>query len=274
MEYNLKICHRVPIPMVKNYSQAGIRLSLFGSGSRRSGCSLGTYCRKLDSINEPLDLKYSNIPFANVQAGVLGSVTGMVFNDLNANHILDASERNSNYLLSGWSIYLYDTNWNLLQTEVTGTDSTLYPWQYKFENMPQGTYYICEAMQPGWAQTYPYAGSGVETWNSVLKTYCRKLSTTNEPPGFNYSNIPFGNTTGSVLGSVTGMVFKDPNANHVLDVAERTSANLLNGWTVFSTILVETCYSLRLPEVVMLLCRRHSTVENLATATYYFSEKN
>jgi len=58
--------------------------------------------------------------------------------------------------LSNWTVNLYDNNWNLLGSQVTQEDPI---GQYKFENLSDGTYYLCEEMKEGWQQTGPKEGT-------------------------------------------------------------------------------------------------------------------
>ncbi|VXD23553.1 conserved hypothetical protein [Planktothrix serta PCC 8927] len=87
------------------------------------------------------------VNFGNRQ---FGSISGIKFNDTNANSLFDAGETP----LQGWTIYI-DSNVNGVldptePTTVTGTDGS-----YVFTNVPPGNYVLREVQQAGWTQTVP-----------------------------------------------------------------------------------------------------------------------
>ncbi|WP_264322338.1 SdrD B-like domain-containing protein [Zarconia navalis] len=87
-------------------------------------------------------------------------ITGVKWNDLNKNGILDAGEPT----LSGWTIYLDANNNGELDTgelsTVTDADG-----EYTFDNLSPGSYIVAEVQQPGWGQTSPFLGS-IELFNA------------------------------------------------------------------------------------------------------------
>jgi hypothetical protein len=87
------------------------------------------------------------VNFGNRQ---FSSISGIKFNDTNANSLFDAGETP----LQGWTIYI-DANGNGVvdptePTTVTGADGS-----YAFTNVPPGNYVLREVQQPGWVQTVP-----------------------------------------------------------------------------------------------------------------------
>jgi len=87
------------------------------------------------------------VNFGNRQ---FGSISGIKFNDANANSLFDAAETP----LQGWTIYI-DGNGNGVidptePTTVTGANGS-----YTFTNVPPGNYVLREVQQPGWVQTVP-----------------------------------------------------------------------------------------------------------------------
>jgi len=110
--------------------------------------------------------------------------------------------------LSGWTIYL-DTNNN--GTLDGGESSTLTDTHgnYRFTELPAGTYYVRELLESGWIQTYPSAGM----YTVLLKT--GKISKSND----------FGNFH---LGSISGMKYDDVNANG----RKNSGEGGLSGWTI------------------------------------------
>lgn len=72
-----------------------------------------------------------------------GSVSGIVFNDANANAQFDTGEA----VIPGWKVRLGGTR---VDSTLAGGDGS-----FHFDNLPQGIYTLSEAAQPGWSQTYP-----------------------------------------------------------------------------------------------------------------------
>jgi hypothetical protein len=86
----------------------------------------------------------TGINFTNTQ--LLGNVTGLKFNDLNANGVQDVSEGG----LSGWVINLKYPNGTVYATRTTPANGS-----FMFANIPWGTYTLSETLQSGWKQTKP-----------------------------------------------------------------------------------------------------------------------
>ncbi|MDH4241634.1 MAG: DNRLRE domain-containing protein, partial [Phycisphaerae bacterium] len=106
-------------------------------------------------------------------AGDAGGISGIIFNDLNGNGVLNGGEPG----LAGWEIYLDLNNNGQLDTgernTITGPDGS-----YEFSSLVADTYTVAEVMQAGWKQTYPAVGGA----HSVTVT-----------EGATTENINFGN---------------------------------------------------------------------------------
>lgn len=142
-----------------------------------------------------------NVNFGNVQ---VGAISGLKFNDLNANGFLDPGEPT----LANWQIYLDINNNRSLDTNEPST-LTNAQGNYSFVNLPPGTYTVREVQQPNWRRT-----------------------TTNPAPitiisGTNATGVNFGNNF--FAGNISGFKFNDINANGQLDSGEPTLAN----WQIF-----------------------------------------
>jgi Tol biopolymer transport system component len=76
---------------------------------------------------------------------LLATISGAVFNDLNANGLKDGGESGQ----SGWTIYLDADGNGQLSTTTDGNGS------YSFDGLAPGSYTVAEVQQPGWQQTTP-----------------------------------------------------------------------------------------------------------------------
>ena len=81
---------------------------------------------------------------------LLATISGQVFNDLNANGLKDGSEAGQ----SGWTVYLDADGNGQLGTGETST-TTAADGNYSFNGLAAGTYTVAEVQQPGWRQTSP-----------------------------------------------------------------------------------------------------------------------
>jgi hypothetical protein len=147
----------------------------------------------------------SNLNFGNQS----GTITGLVFNDLNANGVHDSGEPP----LSGWTVYLDLNNDGTLDPNdpriVTGTDGT-----YLFTGLAPGTYTVREVLQAGWVTTEPAVGAYTIT---IVDTSTVAI------------NKDFGNFK---LITISGTVFNDINGNGTQDAGEPGLAN----WIVFDDV--------------------------------------
>ncbi len=147
----------------------------------------------------------SDVIFGNYELSIL---QGRKYLDVNQDGDHDrrgAGERRMN----DWEIRLYDANWELLEESLTGDDSDNYGdvgrGQYRFAVRP-GTYYTCEVLQYGWAQTGPNIGDtrngavavansssganeGEVCWQSTVETAAQRFT------GLKFGNVDFATIT-------------------------------------------------------------------------------
>lgn len=120
-----------------------------------------------------------------------GSISGMKFEDMNANGILDSND-------------VPLTNWNISFTngEETASVQTDENGMYSFTNLGPGTYIISEETVNEYYQSFPVEDS----------TYIIILTS-----GDSVTNNDFGNYR---LGSISGKKYLDENVNGILDSNE------------------------------------------------------
>jgi hypothetical protein len=134
----------------------------------------------------------------------LGSIAGIKFNDINANHIFDSGEPG----IANWTITL--TN----DIGDTITQSTAWNGSYNFTNLTDSNYTVGEVLQSGWIQTSPL---------NPIKLEISQLNNIT-----NFKNNDLGNHK---LAEINGEKFEDLNANGVKDPDEVGLA----GWNITIT---------------------------------------
>ncbi len=163
----------------------------------------------------------------------VGSVQGRKYTDHDMDGLHDGSEVEER--LDGWMIRLYDDGWSEYSSMVTGDDSTpagdVGPGQFKFTELPFGTYYVCEVNQEGWTQTGPELGSHPLNFSGDVMNDAEAVANmsgagdegptciefTIDEPDEMYSWTKFGNFEYGVL---SGFKFSDRNANGRWDLGE------------------------------------------------------
>ena len=132
------------------------------------------------------------------------SVSGVVFNDINQDHVYDIGDGN----LTGWKVYLLDSYG--LPIAVTTTSTTSPTGQYMFSDLAAGQYTVQEFLQSGYTNDTPIS-VGFSIVNSNVMV--------------NFGNVVIGAKPTYVL---FGGVFNDSNGNHIYTPSEG-----LASWTVF-----------------------------------------
>lgn len=141
--------------------------------------------------------------------GQTGSISGVVFEDLNLNGTQDGPELG----LDNWTVKLIkmpDT-----MTVSTVNTGTGLGGAYTFTGLGPGTYAVYEVLQAGYHRTVPTAIS--------YSISCDGSAS--------YPGKDFGNVLSNTLGSITGMIFNDLSDDGVKDAGEPG----LVGWTVTVT---------------------------------------
>ncbi|MBI5216969.1 MAG: choice-of-anchor D domain-containing protein [Ignavibacteriae bacterium] len=131
-----------------------------------------------------------------------GSISGMKFEDLDADGVKDNGEPG----LSGWKIYISGA-----MTDSTTTDAN---GAYAFEDIDEGDYVVSEGMQQGWYQSYPANGT-----HSISLT-----------AGQAQTGVDFGNYR---LASLAGRKYEDANGDSTgtNDAGIQNWAIYINGTT-------------------------------------------
>ncbi len=137
-----------------------------------------------------------------------GTISGIVFKDVNANGIKDSTEAG----LGFWTVYLDINNDGKFDTGdisvVSASDGS-----YSFKNLKLGAYSVREVLQNGYTQTAP-AGAYAITLTAAAPIAAGKN---------------FGDETTPTTGTISGTVFKDLNGNGIKDTGETG----LGFWTVY-----------------------------------------
>ncbi|MGB7710191.1 MAG: SdrD B-like domain-containing protein [Microcoleus sp.] len=155
-----------------------------------------------DPVNVTSNASIGNINFGNVF--FVGSISGLKYNDLNANSIRDATDPP----LANWQIYI-DLNANGRLDAKEPNTFTNPQGNYTFGNVSPGRYLVREVQQPGWAQTTPNPGPIDITGNT------------------NAVGVNFGNNL--PIGRISGFKFNDLNANGINEPTEPKVAN----WPIY-----------------------------------------
>jgi len=150
---------------------------------------------------ETVTCTFTNIKQTQKNKGV---ISGIKFEDVNGNGIKDSGDRG----LAGWVIYL-DANNNGKWNRGERFAVTNRRGEYRFGQLPAGSYTVRELTRKGWTQTYPADGK-----QTIVLT-----------AGQSITSKDFGNFK---QGVISGMKFEDKNGNGRKD---RNESGLKN-WTI------------------------------------------
>ncbi|MEO7158496.1 MAG: SdrD B-like domain-containing protein, partial [Vicinamibacterales bacterium] len=143
------------------------------------------------------------------------SIAGNVFNDTNANGVLDAGEAG----VANITIY-NDANNDYIMGAGELRTTTNANGDYIFVGLGAGTYKIRQILQSGWSQTTPANGYG----------HTIALASNQNEAGRNFGTLQTGAAAAQVGASIAGRVFNDVNGNGILDPGE----NGLAGITIYN----------------------------------------
>ncbi|MEK7263672.1 MAG: FG-GAP-like repeat-containing protein [Bacteroidota bacterium] len=139
-----------------------------------------------------------------------GSISGLVFNDLNGNGVRDNNDVTG---ITNWRIYLTGN-----VNDSTFTDNL---GKFNFGSLPSGTYYLRQVVQEGWYRTLP----------ANTDTITISLSSAQNDTGRNFGNFKYG--------VIRGTKFSDADGDGVKDTLETGLANwsiALSGTATQSTL--------------------------------------
>ncbi|OIO50178.1 MAG: hypothetical protein COX12_01510 [Candidatus Brennerbacteria bacterium CG23_combo_of_CG06-09_8_20_14_all_44_41] len=143
-----------------------------------------------------------------------GSISGMKFNDLNANGVKDVGELG----LAGWTVTLSGTS----TTAITDQDG-----DYTFSGVPDASYTVCENTQATWTQTYPTSDP---TCGNGTKGYSVTISGGNTATGNNFGNAYYIEHNGMWIVPTSGDEHSTP-CGIVLHDADVAVSGVDNGTT-------------------------------------------
>ncbi len=132
-----------------------------------------------------------------------GTISGLVFNDLNGNGAKDSLEPG----ISGWSIALVGSTNGVSIVKQTSTTGA-----FTSGSIQNGTYVLTNVLQTGWMQTLPSASGSITTSINV---------TTTTVNGKNFGIFK--------LGIIEGEKFNDLNDNGANDFGEPP----ISGWKIY-----------------------------------------
>lgn len=150
----------------------------------------------------------------------LGSIRGSIFNDINANGVMDGADS----LLAGWTITLSGTSAASTISDSSGA--------YIFGGLSVGSYAVAESVQSGWAQTFPAANgyyqitmrSGLDTSGSDFGVYYAPNLTYAVVVGWNLLSLPVivsDSSVGSVYPSATSSIYSYAGSYVPIDTIPR-----------------------------------------------------
>lgn len=177
--------------------------------------------------------------YAHAQEFVPFTISGKVFNDLNADGVRTDGTSDPN--LAGWTIRLDVVDSSEVPVCTTGVIVDEYCeviansfGNYTFPGILAGTYEVSEIAQEGWIQTAPHEGSGLSATSEGTYIVLGQSGT-------NRANRNFGNTQlGSITVTVETSPLDSPQAFSFLGSWSGTEFSLTHGQSVQQYVLPGT----------------------------------
>ncbi|WP_185376325.1 SdrD B-like domain-containing protein [Listeria booriae] len=138
-----------------------------------------------------------------LQASGEGSVSDVMFEDLNGNAVQDSNETTG---VAGIKVELYNDQGALIGTATTGTDG-----RYTFSNIPDGTYYLHVDMSTIPADEKLYTTQGINGSDGDSSYFT--ISGGNTVTGYHFGFYP-------EKGAIQSFVYNDANGNGQKDSGE------------------------------------------------------
>jgi hypothetical protein len=163
--------------------------------------------------------------FGDFQGVLNGSLSGLVFNDLNGNGTMDAGEPG----MGGVTVSIVPPPPGFTNSSVvSGPDGT-----FRFDALPFGTYTLAETVPSGFTQTAPPPPGLITATLDVAHP--------------NVPNLLFGNQALASSLKIFGSVFVDTNGNGVQDAGEGPQAGVTiqlvgSGQTLATTTAADGTY--------------------------------
>ena len=154
-----------------------------------------------------------DVYFGNFEWGI---IRGVKYYDQN----MDGAHNSGEAYLSDWTIRRYESSWSTYAEMTTGSNG-----RYEFGNLPAGTYYVCEVLPEGWAQTAPSDVQGVANMSGAMEEAPRCRRAVVSHSGHVITGKNFGNFE---LGSISGMKYEDMRLDHQKDAIDPG----VEGWTI------------------------------------------
>ncbi len=188
-----------------NYSFVGIRSGTYRVTEVLPPGYVAATTAPASSITAVFNGSSTGVNFFNL-IPTTGSISGVIFNDLDGNGLQAATEPG----LNGWQVYL-DRNFNNAFDAGEPQTTTAADGTYSFSSVPYGLNMVRDVVPADWVATNP-VGAGILV--SLLN-------------GENRTDVKLGNR--ERIGTIQGTVWNDDNGDGVIAATESG----LNGRTVF-----------------------------------------
>jgi hypothetical protein len=222
-----------------------------GLGEAINNLSLGAagqYYIKITGSDNAAQMYKFTLNLSDAAPPTGGTISGIVYNDLNSNAVHDAGEPG----LSGITVYSDADNDQVLDTtEPRAITNATGDWANT--NLPAGTYKIRQVLQTGWTQTNPANGFGHNVTLASGQTnsgWSFGTHQSTQPTGGSIAGTVWNDVDGdrvkdsNEVGVANITVYSDPNNNSKLDAGEPSTKTDANGLYKLSNLPAAT-YKIR-----------------------------